>query len=232
MLHNILDLSNDHTLDLVKDIKSSKYLEHNLNDNNLEQFDDLTECIISMCEPMYNALQHNEKSFFTQKKLEIASSLDETDLYTKCNFSAKLSIKLIQNGFLEKNNLSSILFLSEYYSKQIYLIDHSDKVYFNTMKSKDHSIYISQKDSEWVASSDIDKDKFKNVDEFPKINKDFNGFIYDPIKSVGIFPLSKYKMDDIVTLANKHKISLMKNGKKKVKKEIYNDIFLFLLNKS
>ena len=51
--------------------------------------------------------------------------------------------------------------------------------------------------------------------------------IYDNYLSA----ISKYKLPELVEIAKEINISLDKDGKKKIKKELYNEINLYYLNK-
>ena len=43
-------------------------------------------------------------------------------------------------------------------------------------------------------------------------------------------PIGKYKVTELVELANKINLPLEENGKKKIKKQLYDDINLYYLN--
>ena len=230
MLNKIYNYCDNHTTDIVSKINFSEFTEYNLKDMNKEMFSDLSDCIISCCEPMYQTLSNSEKKgYFSRRKLEIATEIDESSIYSDCKFSKSFSKRMIQNGFTENSMLSVFHFLSEYYRVKIFLV--VDNMYVSSYKNFKDEVFIVYKGDKWYECetniSDLVNDQSCLTNT--SVNMDCNWHIYDPIKH-GLFPLSKYKMNDLTNLATKNNIDVYKDGKKKIKKVLYDDIYIFLIN--
>ena len=124
------------------------------------------------------------------------------------------------------NNLSSILYLNELYKIKVIIYNNeTDKYYTTTMKNY-NPIYCKYVNNSWTLfnqEKDImlenDLQKLDGI-----INLDIDTIlIHTPFLS----PISKYKMNDLETIAKNENISMIhSNGKKKLKKDIYDEINL------
>ena len=52
------------------------------------------------------------------------------------------------------------------------------------------------------------------------------------IYQLDLEPIGKYKVSELVELANKVNLPIEENGKKKVKKQLYDELYLYYLNQS
>ena len=232
LLKNIEVKSNNYT----KKINSSSYIQtYGIKDkkvivNNLYRyFRSIDELIISINEPDYY-FDENKESYFNKIKIDIASKLEENkkELYDKFNYSKFFDISLIQTGLQEINKLSTLIYLSNYYDVNIY-IKHLD-ICYNYLDKNKKNIYVICDSNGWKLSDkdyDLEKMNILPIDKFIetsfiKNNLKKNKPVYNLFL---VFSLSKYKIGDLIDIAVKNGISLVdKNGKKKIKKQLYNDI--------
>ena len=207
-------------------IKDSKYLETIVKKVKSHKYKDICEIIIGSNEIEYSSLNNEEKeNFIRNKKLEIASSIETID---KDKYIPKWKPKLIQNGFQNINNMSSILYLNEKYKiNTIIYNDQTNKYYKTSLKNYDPFYCTYIKDS-WET---IDNRDFKDIKIETDIS-DLNKIIEMDIDTIFIYkpflgPLSKYKIKDLENIAIQENINLSQlNGKKKLKKDIYDEINL------
>jgi len=218
------------TNDFASKIKMSKYLEKTR--KNTESIKkgkkDICELIIGENELNYSSMSEKEKiNFIRNKKLELASNInldkDGNNPYIK-----KWKPKLIQNGLQKTNSLSSILYLNELYKINVVVYNsETDKYYATTLKKYD-SIYCKYKNNSWELFKPNDDTKI----EFEMDIEKLDGIMDIDIDTILIYtsflgPLSKYKMCDLEVIAKNENINLLHdNGKKKLKKDIYDEINL------
>lgn len=212
--------------DFASKINDSKYLEKPKKVKKLKGVNDICEIIIGQNEIEYSSLSDSEKvNFIRNKKLEYASSINLSKNYIK-----KWKTKLIQNGLQGINNLSSILYLNELYNSKVIIYNGETEEYYTTSLKNYEPIYCQYKNNSWylIDSKNIDhnhlnsKTDIKNLDNI--INLDIDTIL---IHSSFLEALSKYKLSDLVTIAEKEDISIMdSNGKKKTKNVIYDEINL------
>lgn len=210
-----------------KKINQSKFLEGR---QSIEKkgVDDICEIIIGNNEIDYTSCDNKQKpSFIITKKLEIASQNSlfdpNEDLYIK-----KFNSSLIQAGLQHKNYLSSILYLNEYYKIKCIIYNQETNQYYQTTQKNYDPLYCIYKNNSWHVANDIDVDLSKLSDCMDDLKtiltldiKDI--YIYKPF----LMPLSKYKVKELEDIAKKYSISLTnENGKKKLKKQLYDNINL------
>jgi len=186
------------------------------------------EIIISVTEPEY-LLTETKELFVNKKKIEIANNLDnEEDNYSKHNYSKYFTKSLIQSGLQDNNMMSTVIYLSDYYNVNIYIYHEESKIYYNYIDKNDKNIYVIFDKTGWKVSDtnyDIDNIDICKLSLFLK-----NTFINNNLKNNIIYksflnPISKYKMTELVKIAEDNNIILIdKNGKKKVKQVLYDDI--------
>ena len=90
-------------------------------------------------------------------------------------------------------------------------------------------VFISYCDKKWMISEDVE-----DTGEYSDVNELINLFDID-VKTNFVYTtflkaISNYKANDLITIANELNVSLIKeNGKKKNKKELYDEINLIKL---
>ena len=203
-------------------IKDSKYIEGNQQILVEEGKKDICEIIIGNHEINYESLEEKEKSMFiTNKKLEIASNV-----ILKGNYCKKFSLSLIQNGFQQSNMLSSILYLNDYYNINCIIYNQDTNKYYRTSLKNYEPFFCKFKNSSWFLGKSEGKiDTSNNLDDLKHIlSLDTDWMIYKPF----LLNLAKYKLKDLEEIAEKEGIGLVNTstGKKKLKKDIYNEINL------
>tara|TARA_Y100001958_G_scaffold160112_2_gene166453 strand:+ start:12693 stop:13388 length:696 start_codon:yes stop_codon:yes gene_type:complete len=212
--------------DFASKINDSKYLEKPKKLKTIKGVNDICELIIGQNEIEYNSLSNTEKiNYIRNKKLEFASSINLSNNYIK-----KWKTKLIQNGLQDSNNLSSILYLNEKYNVKTIIYNSETNEYYTTTLKNYEPIYCQYKNNSWhlIDSKNINYDSLKINNEI----KDLDSIIKLDIDTIMIHSsfleaLSKYKLSDLVTIAEKEGISMIDSkGKKKIKKVIYDEINL------
>ena len=223
------------TNNYTKKIKSSNYIQTYevkdkkvIVDNMYRYFKSIDELMISINEPDYY-FDENKELYFNKIKIDIASKLDENkkELYDKFNYSKFFDISLIQTGLQQINKLSTLIYLSNYYDTNIY-IKHSD-AYYNYLDKNTKNIYVICDSNGWkISEKDFDLEKIDvlPMDKFIKTSFiDNNLKKGKPVYNLFLESFSKYKIGDLIDIATKNDISLVdKNGKKKIKKQLYDDI--------
>ena len=114
-------------MDLIKDIVYDKrYTDNNIDNYTQHKIikDDKTVKEIVACKSLeelllykydYNSVLENEKAYMDNRKIELASFIDEhTDkTYDNFNYDKRFSKNLIQRGLQENDTLSSVLYISD-----------------------------------------------------------------------------------------------------------------------
>ena len=219
----------------TESIKTSSYLQsydnNNNNDKSYKSYRTISELFIDKFDPTCSILEEKEKKVYTDQLLiEIATQIDEDkqDKYDKFNYSKVMKSQIIQQGLQSKNTISSLLYLSDYYkvssvihlgsSKQTIITSDKDRTQF-------HILYMNGIFTEVEDSPNYTHGDFKDLGE---------SFVMDIVKkdiyTKYLDPISKYKATELVDLAKEVGISLESNGKKKVKKVLYDEINLYHLN--
>jgi len=187
------------------------------------------ELIISFIEPEY-LLTDTKELFVNKIKMNIANNLDEntSELYDKYNYSKYFNISLIQSGLQENNMMSSLIYLSDYYNINIYIHNKNIDKYYNYIDKNERNLYIIVDSTGWKISDiafDLDKIDILSMKLFLK-----DCFINNNLKNKNVYksflqPISKYKMPELIQIADKNNVLLIdKNGKKKIKQKLYDDI--------
>ena len=248
----IFDLLNDLNQDcsFVEKINESSYVESvesvTTNTTNTmttlalssKFYRNLVSCIISEYDPIFQTLNENEqKTYLSQKIMEICSKIDESDtFYHDYGFNEKvMKSHLIQQGFQmhekKENRISSVYYLNEFY-KQHFVITHQNIAYETTLKNYP-KIYLSIQGNHGNKVKIIDEvltkgnlndlfDKIHLVNDIKKEMKSVYKMFLDPI--------SKYKIDDLKTIAHDCNLSLKDGPKNKNKSQLYEEINLYKLN--
>lgn len=239
-----MDKFNNYNYDnnYIKQIKKSNYLQTindnkinqhklNINSDKLKQSDNkpyqfLFDCILYTND--YNSLLNNNKNYIDSTKIKLASLLDEDSkkFYDKFNYSKHVKKKIIQNNIQKNNYLSSIIYLSDFYKKSIYLIYNKQLI---VVTDKYDDIQFFNFNNGWLIDKTPDINKTKKIDTKNSniletlFNDDLNKNYY--YYNYGLSNINKYKLCDLQTLAVKNNISINSNGKNKLKKILYDELY-------
>ena len=240
---------NDNTDNYSQKITLNNYIqgesEEKINQHILKS-DNILEIILSEKDCNYQLLEKSgTDNYVTKKSLELSSHIEEN--YNKYNYNKKKFNKnLISNSLQSKNNLSSILFYNDYFNINIVICN---KIYdlvklFKTGLKNAPYMFIMYNDNNFnsIDINDIDiigdlENNLSKIDEtmghVDNPHYSLENVINFDIKPETIIynlylkPITTYKLDELVNYAKEFDISLVKgNGKKKVKKELYDDINL------
>ena len=194
-------------------------------------FNSIFELILSIKDVNYCILENKEiNKYVSDKKLELCSKIDVD--YNNLNFNKKvLSKTTICSNLQKKNNmLSLILFYNEFYKINLIIYNKSSNKFYKTGMKNYDNIYITYDNKKWIINDNINND-YNNYSDINELNTILDidmktNFVYNSyLKS-----LSNYKLDDLVNIANECNISLTnENGKKKTKKDLYEEINLIKL---
>lgn len=204
-----------------KKINIIKYTEGENVIIEVEGVKDISELIIGDNEIEYSNIENlHRKSYIVNKKLEIADSIQDIEKYSK-----KFTIKLIQNGLQELNYLSSILYLNEFYKVHCIIYNNDTKKAYHTSLKDYPKIICIYKNNSWFLGDkgvQLKLDEDYNINDLSNIlTIDCELMIFKPY----LCPISKYKLKDLEDICNEINIPLKdSNNKKKLKKELYNEI--------
>lgn len=214
----------------AKKIKESVFIEGKKKVTEIKGSKDICEIIIGNNVIDYQSLDDNmKKQFIVDKKLSYASSIDMFDKDKSKNpFIRKWNLKLIQNGLQKENHLSSIIYLNELFKINTIIYNHDSKTYYQTTYKNYERFYCIYKNNSWFFMEPSNQQKnitFSDTKELETIlTFDIDTLmIYKPF----LDPLSKYKVKELEDLAKNYNISVTNQaGKKKLKKELYDEINL------
>lgn len=189
--------------------------------------EDICEIIIGNNELEYNNIDKNHrKSYIVNKKLEIAEKFVKNEDYSK-----KFTVKLIQSGLQSINYLSSILYLNEHYNINCIIYnDETKKFYHTSFKDKPKIIIVYKNNSWFLEKNDLVIDNLHDdISEISNIlTIDCDIMIYKPY----LKPISNYKLKELEDSCKERDISILnEKGKKKLKKELYDEINLYEIKK-
>tara|TARA_B100001123_G_C15337146_1_gene1033296 strand:+ start:1065 stop:1745 length:681 start_codon:yes stop_codon:yes gene_type:complete len=207
-----------------KKINTSRFLEGNQMKVK-KGVEDICELIIGKNELYYQSCNSLEKSqFIIDKKLEIASNLFSH--FNKPTIK-KFNRSLIEAGFQKLNIFSSILYLNEYYKVNCIIYNEQTNEYYQTTVKKEYEpIYCLYKNNSWYLKEELnDKDIiFSDIHNLGTIlTMDIDTiYIFKPYLS----SLSNYKVKELEEIAKQNDIDIYQGQKKKVKKELFDEINL------
>jgi hypothetical protein len=192
-----------------------------------EKYKSIYELILSIKDNEYQILEMKEKDkYVSDEKILLCSEAD--DKYNTYNFNKKISKSLICSNLqkYKDNLLSLILFYNDYFKINL-IICHDNKYYKSGLKNFEN-IYIKYIKNGWIIQEmNSENIKYENILDLKYcIELDIKtNFIYN----LYLKAISNYKVDELISIANELNIDLNKNGKKKIKKELYDEINLFKL---
>ena len=185
-------------------------------------------------DPTCNILDEKDKDlYYLQRLLEIATDLDEKNdtNYLNYKYSSKVfKPSLIQNGLQTPNTLSSVIYLGDFYKvTPVIYIDYIQTKVVISQKTR-NNIHILYKDGTFTELDEpleFKEGSYDNLNECFVLN----------VKKLDIYqldlePIGKYKVTELVEIANKVNLPIEENGKKKVKKQLYDELYLYYLNQS
>ena len=194
---------------------------HKINDLFIDRFD--ATCSI---------LEEKEKEIYIKQRIvEIATAIDENanETYDIFKYSKQMKPSIIQIGLQSVNNLTSLLYLSDLYKVTSVIYIDSLQTKITTSKKTRNLLHILYKDGSFMIMDkaiDFQEGEFKQLGECFVLNTK-NLDIY----SNHLQAISKYKSPELIDIAQQLGLPLENNGKKKVKKQLYDDINLYYLNK-
>ena len=193
-------------------------------------YNSIYECILSQKDVPYQLLNSSEKDDYVKQHLLDLCNIIDSD-YDTYNLNKKVlsKQKLCRNLQGNQNVLSSILFYNEYFKLNIIIFNQSTNKFYKTGLKDYDKLYISYSDKKWEIHDSVEDPKeYSDISELSSVieidMKD--NFIYNSYLKA----ISNYKADDLINIANELNINLNKdNGKKKTKKELYDEINLLKL---
>lgn len=198
----------------------------------VQTFKNCADLLIAIFDPTASVLSGTELiDYCLKRRLEIATEIDENkaESYDKYKYHKQMKPNLIQTGLQIKNSLSTILYLSDLYrlSPTIYSVSSQTSVLLNQKNHKICSIVFQNGTFQEVSDPPaFNPGTYENLSEYFVLDLK-NLQIYQPY----LDPISKYKMNELIEIADKRCISLTINTKKKVKKQLYEDINVYELQK-
>ena len=217
-----------------ENIKDSPYVQRINDIVKSKVYQDINKLFIDKFVPTCNILDEKDKDlYYLQRLLEIATDLDEKHdtNYLNYKYSSKVfKPSLIQNGLQTPNTLSSVIYLGDFYKvTPVIYIDYIQTKVVISQKTR-NNIHILYKDgtfTELDESLEFKEGSYDNLNECFVLN----------VKKLDVYELElqtigKYKVTELVELANKVNLPIEENGKKKVKKQLYDELYLYYLNQS
>ena len=229
----ILNILRDSDKKYTQKIGECKYIQSQVELD--DSYTTVNELFLSLYDPNFSLLPSKEKSLYAkQKYLQIATDIDEKsrEVYERFNYNNKFKKGLIQRGLQLSNHLSTVLYLNDLYCINSILVFKSESTYFQTSKKDKEFVYLiyDETNQKWSLGSDSDILNC-NKGELSSLNSVIvNDVNNDNIYQNHLKSLSNYKVGELKELASKLNISDMINGKKKTKKDLYDDINLYHLN--
>tara|TARA_B100001094_G_C18159743_1_gene788546 strand:- start:554 stop:1234 length:681 start_codon:yes stop_codon:yes gene_type:complete len=203
-------------------IRDSIFIEGNENSIVTKGKDDICEIIIGENEIEYQTIPEIQKSdYIISKKLEVGSNITLDDI-----ISTKYTKSIINKGLQSINNLSTILYLNEHYKINCIIHNESNGKYYETTVRNYPKITCIYKNNSWFINKNVIEEtpQYSNNEELSNIlNIDCDFNIYKPyLKAIG-----KYKVKELETMCIEKDINIKdKNGKKKLKADLYKEINL------
>ena len=217
-----------------ENIKESSYVQRVNDIVKTKVYQDINNLFVDKFDPTCNILDEKDKDvYYIQRLLEIATDIDEKNdtNYLNYKYSSKvLKSSLIQSGLQTPNTLSSVIYLGDFYKV-------TPVIYIDSIKSKivisqktRNNIHILYKDGTFTELDEPLEYKLGTYD-------DLKHALILNVKKLDVYeldlqPIGKYKVTELVELANKINLPIEENGKKKVKKQLYDELYLYYLNQT
>jgi hypothetical protein len=225
-------------MDLLSKFPSSKIYCDRINNSSYEQSININKVYPSIIDLFFYNFDHHyslienkdKKMYVKQLLVNIATQIDEDKVnkYDKFNYLKCMNPTLIQQGLQKSKTVSCLLYLSDYYNVTTNVYFDESKSYVVTSDKDRKKFNILFKDNKWSELTNLPDYKLSDFNILSE------GLILD-VKSKDIYkkylnPIGKYKAQELIDIAKEMGIPLENNGKKKVKKDLYNDINIYQLN--
>lgn len=215
-------------------ITTSSYLQDFQNSTKKSEpvYSTIVDLFFSCFDPQYSLIENKDKQLYVKQLLvSIATEIDEdkSNKYDNFNYLKCMNSTLVQQGLQSMNTVSCLLYLSDYYGVTTHVYVESLKSLIITSDKVRKEFHIKFSNNKWSELtdklSDYKQGDFKDLGE---------AFVLD-VKTKDIYkkylnPIGKYKSPELIQIAEDMDIPLVKDGKKKVKKELYDDINFYQLN--
>ena len=227
-----MDLLSKHDKDksFCDSIISSSYLQNSTKKNE-PMFPTIVDLFFSCFDPHYSLVENKDRQLYVKQLLiSIASEIDEnkSHKYDNFNYGKSINSTLIQQGLQAMNTISGLLYLSDYYGVTTHVYLDSKKHIVTSDKVR-KEFHIKFSNNKWSEISEVSP-SFE-LGEFSELG---DALVLD-VKTKDIYkkylqPISKYKSPELIQIAKDMGLPLDNDGKKKVKKELYDDINCYQLN--
>lgn len=201
----------------VNKIKHTKYSQK-IHDQTIK-YKNLEELIIYTYD-VESILEKQNELYINNKKIQLASELSDNQIkYKTFNYSKCLKKSEIQTGLQKKNTLTTILYLSDIYNISIIIYYH-DKYYI--LSKKKRTILFVEYDSLWKI---VEKKNIIVKGELCELHDiiDLNINTID-IYNKYLNSINNYKIAELIEISKENKIPIEKDGKRKRKQELYDEI--------
>lgn len=216
-----------------ENIKDSPYVQRITDMINTKVYQDINNLFVDKFDPTCNILDEKDKDvYYIQRLLEIATDVDEKHdtNYLNYRYSKVLKSNLIQSGLQTPNTLSSVIYLGDFYKvTPVIYIDSLQTKIIISQKTR-NNIHILYKDGTFTELDEPFEYKLGSYD-------DLKHALVLNVKKLDVYELDlqaigKYKVTELVELANKINLPIEENGKKKIKKQLYDELYLHYLNQT
>jgi len=216
-------------------IHPSSY-EQGKHTNSKQVFPSILDLFFSVYDHHYSFIENKDKLLYVKQLImNIATEIDENKQhkYDNFNYLKCMNSTVIQQGLQAMNTVSALLYLSDYYgvTTNVYLETPMLKVATSEKTRKEFNI-VYNVDCKW---SEIDVVIDVVTDYKDGSFEDLGLGLTLDVNTPNIYkkylnPIGKYKSPELIEIAKEMNLPLDKDGKKKVKKELYDDINLYQLN--
>ena len=232
-------------MDLLTKFTKDKFFSDRIHPSSYEQgkhtnskqvFPSILDLFFSVYDHHYSFIENKDKQLYVKQLImNIATEIDENKQhkYDNFNYLKCMNPTLIQQGLQAMNTVSSLLYLSDYYgvTTNVYLETPMLKVATSEKTRKEFNI-VYNVDCKW---SEIDVVIDVVTDYKDGSFEDLGLGLTLDVNTPNIYkkylnPIGKYKSPELIEIAKEMNLPLDKDGKKKVKKELYDDINLYQLN--
>ena len=215
-------------------IQCSSY-EQGLTTHCSRVFPTVIDLLFSNYDNHYDMVESRDKNLYVKQRLvAIATDIDEMkdSKYDNFSYLKCMNPTLIQQGLQSANAVSALLYLGDLYdtTMNVYIESSMLKVVTCVKDRKAYNILYTA-DGKWKDMNEAD-DGFQEgqlTDLGQCLTLDVN--TRDIYKKY-LLPMGKYKVKELADVANSMNISLEVDGKKKIKKQLYDDINTYQLNLS
>jgi hypothetical protein len=232
-----MDLLSKFTKDKIYSdrINPSSYVQ-GINIDTKPTFPSIIDLFFSVYDHHYILVENKDKQLYVKQRLmNIATEIDEdkSHKYDNFNYLKCMNPTLIQQGLQAMNTVSALLYLSDYYGVTTH-------VYLQTPMLKVVTSEKNRTEFNIVYTSGC---KWSEIDVVIDVVTDYKDGSFEDlglgltldVKTRDIYkkylnPIGKYKSPELIEIAKEMNLPLDKGGKKKVKKELYDDINLYQLN--